>query len=102
VGDKPTFGKGRIQSVFELHDGSALFVTVAKYVTPSGVEIDQKGIKPDMACRVAPPLVGSRDESAFLAGIPSAGNAMEGMLLEQLKTDKCVLKATEILNHRQA
>lgn len=28
VGDKPTYGKGRIQSVFELEDGSALFVTV--------------------------------------------------------------------------
>lgn len=31
VGDR-TFGKGKIQSVFELEDGSALFVTVAKYV----------------------------------------------------------------------
>ena len=30
VGDK-TFGKGKIQSVFELSDGSALFVTVARY-----------------------------------------------------------------------
>jgi C-terminal processing protease CtpA/Prc len=30
IGDKPTFGKGRIQSVYELQDGSALFVTVAK------------------------------------------------------------------------
>ena len=31
IGD-PTYGKGKIQSVFELGDGSALFVTVAKYV----------------------------------------------------------------------
>lgn len=31
-----TFGKGKIQSVFELADGSALFVTVAKYQTPAG------------------------------------------------------------------
>lgn len=29
IGDTPTFGKGRIQSVYELRDGSALFVTVA-------------------------------------------------------------------------
>ena len=35
-----TFGKGKIQSVFELGDGSALFVTVAKYLTPAGAEID--------------------------------------------------------------
>lgn len=31
IGDK-TFGKGKIQSVFELEDGSALFVTVAKCI----------------------------------------------------------------------
>ncbi len=31
VGPRSTFGKGRIQSVYELADGSALFVTVAKY-----------------------------------------------------------------------
>ena len=31
-----TYGKGKIQSVFELGDGSALFVTVAKYKTPAG------------------------------------------------------------------
>lgn len=36
MGDAHTYGKGRIQSVFELQDGSALFVTVAKYFTPQG------------------------------------------------------------------
>jgi C-terminal processing protease CtpA/Prc len=36
MGDSSTYGKGRIQSVFELQDGSALFVTVAKYQTPNG------------------------------------------------------------------
>lgn len=46
-----TFGKGKIQSVFELGDGSALFVTVAKYKTPAGHEIDKVGIRPDRACR---------------------------------------------------
>ena len=35
VGDK-TFGKGKIQSVFELSDGSALFVTVARYCCSHG------------------------------------------------------------------
>ena len=44
-------GKGKIQSVFELGDGSALFVTVAKYRTPAGAEIDHVGVKPDRACR---------------------------------------------------
>lgn len=36
VGDAPTYGKGRIQSVFELQDGSALFVTIAKVRQAAG------------------------------------------------------------------
>lgn len=36
-----TFGKGKIQSVFELEDQSAIVVTVARYTTPAGAEIDQ-------------------------------------------------------------
>ncbi|MCO5557155.1 hypothetical protein L7F22_010714 [Adiantum nelumboides] len=42
-----TFGKGLIQSVFELSDGSGVIVTVGKYVTPHHHEIDQNGIIPD-------------------------------------------------------
>lgn len=49
VGHK-TFGKGKIQSVTELHDGSALFVTVAKYLSPALHDIDQVGITPDIQC----------------------------------------------------
>uniref|UniRef100_A0A1J3I8Q4 C-terminal processing peptidase n=1 Tax=Noccaea caerulescens TaxID=107243 RepID=A0A1J3I8Q4_NOCCA len=45
-----TFGKGKIQSVTELDDGSALFVTVAKYLSPSLHQIDQVGIAPDVQC----------------------------------------------------
>lgn len=42
-----TFGKGLIQSLFELPDGSGLAVTVAKYETPSHKDINKLGIKPD-------------------------------------------------------
>jgi len=34
IGDSATYGKGKIQSVYELADGSALFVTIARYKTP--------------------------------------------------------------------
>ncbi|KAL3506281.1 hypothetical protein ACH5RR_031663 [Cinchona calisaya] len=44
---EPTFGKGKIQSVFELSDGSGLAVTVARYETPSHTDIDKIGIIPD-------------------------------------------------------
>jgi len=45
---KKTFGKGLVQSVRSLPDGSGLTVTVAKYLTPSGKDINKNGIKPDI------------------------------------------------------
>ncbi|XP_050287609.1 carboxyl-terminal-processing peptidase 1, chloroplastic isoform X3 [Quercus robur] len=46
VGER-TFGKGLIQSVFELLDGSGVVVTVGKYVTPNHRDINGNGIEPD-------------------------------------------------------
>jgi len=43
-----TFGKGTVQSVHTLSDGSGLAVTIARYYTPSGVNITKKGIHPDI------------------------------------------------------
>src|SRR5262249_36144515 len=43
-----TFGKGSVQSVYELADGSGLKLTVARYYTPSGRSIQEKGITPDV------------------------------------------------------
>ena len=47
VGSK-TFGKGLVQSVRPLNDGSGVAVTIAKYHTPSGADINKAGIKPDI------------------------------------------------------
>ncbi|MGL5803949.1 MAG: carboxyl-terminal processing protease CtpA [Xenococcaceae cyanobacterium] len=46
VGEK-TFGKGLIQSLFELPDGAGLAITVAKYETPAHRDINKLGIVPD-------------------------------------------------------
>lgn len=46
VGEK-TYGKGLVQRVFTLSDGSAVKITVQKYFTPSGVCIQGIGIEPD-------------------------------------------------------
>lgn len=43
-----TYGKGLVQSVRALSDGSGLTVTVAKYLTPNGTDIHENGIKPDV------------------------------------------------------
>ena len=45
VGTK-TYGKGVVQGIFDLKDGTALRITVAKYFTPSGECIDGIGIEP--------------------------------------------------------
>jgi carboxyl-terminal processing protease len=48
-----TFGKGLVQSVRGLGDGSGLAVTVAKYLTPSGRDINQQGIEPDIVVELS-------------------------------------------------
>ncbi len=58
VGEK-TFGKGLIQSLFDLSDGSGLAVTVAKYQTPNHTDIHKMGIAPD---RVVPSESMTRDQ----------------------------------------
>lgn len=52
VGTK-TFGKGIVQSVIPLSDGTAIKITVAKYFTPAGNDIHQLGIEPDYVVELA-------------------------------------------------
>jgi carboxyl-terminal processing protease len=47
----PTFGKGSVQTVIELEDGSGLKLTIARYYTPSGRSIQERGITPDIFVR---------------------------------------------------
>jgi len=44
----PTFGKGSVQTIMPLSDGSALRLTTARYYTPSGKIIQENGITPDI------------------------------------------------------
>lgn len=43
-----TFGKGIVQETYALEDGSAVKLTIAKYYTPSGINIHGTGITPDV------------------------------------------------------
>ena len=43
-----TFGKGSVQTLFNLPDGSGIYVTIARYHTPSGFVLDHKGLQPDV------------------------------------------------------
>ena len=48
-----TFGKGLVQSVRPLGDGSGLAVTIAKYLTPNGTDINKEGIPPDIILKLS-------------------------------------------------
>jgi len=52
VGQK-TFGKGLVQSVRSLSDGSGMTVTIARYLTPSGRDINKHGIEPDVQVKMS-------------------------------------------------
>ena len=51
-----TFGKGSVQTIIPLEDGSALKLTTAKYYTPNGRSIQAEGIVPDILVKYVPPV----------------------------------------------
>ncbi len=65
IGNK-TFGKGLIQSLTNLSDGSGLAITVASYLTPSGRDIQNLGIDPDRLLEMPEPLNPGSDEDRWL------------------------------------
>jgi C-terminal peptidase prc len=65
-----TFGKGIIQTTVELTDGSGVNVTVAKYQTPAGTDINKVGITPDAT---SPVPDAPRAAEGFCAALAAAG-----------------------------
>ena len=52
IGEK-TYGKGSVQEVHELADGSSLHVTIARWLTPDRVQIDKTGLVPDIVVAIS-------------------------------------------------
>ena len=52
IGNSPTFGKGSVQLVFDLSDGSSVHVTSARWLTPNRQQLDGEGIPPDILVEV--------------------------------------------------
>lgn len=78
VGDR-TFGKGLIQSLFNLSDGSGLAVTIAKYETPAHHDINRLGISPDvvvpLTAQITREQVGTEVDRQFQAAIELLSHA---------------------------
>jgi carboxyl-terminal processing protease len=68
VGTK-TFGKGVVQSLYNLPDHAALKITTARYVTPAGRDIQHKGIVPDVVVdqRVDVPIIDTASDKQLAA-----------------------------------
>lgn len=46
VAGEPTYGKGTVQTLFDLEDGAGLKVTTGRYLTPAGNQLESNGIRP--------------------------------------------------------
>ncbi len=89
VGSK-TFGKALVQSVHALSDGSGVAVTIAHYYTPSGTDISQKGITPDIQIELSevqqqqlssnPKLIGTMND-------PQYAKAIDNLMATALRQD---------------
>ena len=44
-----TYGKGSVNNLVQLLDGSGIYITIGRWLTPNGTLIEGKGIKPDQA-----------------------------------------------------
>lgn len=84
VGEK-TFGKGTVQTANDLEDGSNLKFTTAKWLTPDGNWIHEKGIEPDV--KVAYP------DYASLPVLDTSVELKDGSTSEQVKTAEQMLSA---------
>jgi len=80
VGER-SFGKGSVQSVIKLGDGSGLKLTVARYYTPSGISIQSEGIRPDIE-------IEDIDAEMFAKSINKTKGIREKDISGHLKSDR--------------
>ena len=85
VGQK-TFGKGLVQSVRGLSDGSGLTVTIAKYLTPKGTDIHKNGIRPDVDVKLSDEEIQSLTVEQLGTGKDSQYRAAETTLIKALRS----------------
>jgi carboxyl-terminal processing protease len=75
----PTFGKGSVQTIFDLPGGAGMRLTTMRYYTPSGRSIQAEGIKPDVLIRASGAATGQIVRERDLDGhLPAEGGAVGG------------------------
>src|SRR5438093_6603870 len=81
VGEQ-TFGKGSVQSILPLQDGSALRLTTAKYYTPSHKVIHERGITPDIIV----PMSDEEEHDVFLKRTPGGLETLDAKEQERVRS----------------
>jgi len=92
-----TFGKGSVQTIIPLSDGSGLRLTTAKYFTPKGRSIHGKGVTPDIIVEQPKPAV---VQGAPEPALPSNGETAQDLLKRDVQLQRALdlLKAMKILD----
>jgi carboxyl-terminal processing protease len=102
VGEK-TFGEGAQQKTFELGDGSALILSVAKYESPSGKKLQDEGVTPDVLVASSADEGADVDEEAAPGVVGSASAATPAAKpATGVQVDEQLTKALEILKGKAA
>jgi carboxyl-terminal processing protease len=84
----PTFGKGSVQTIFDLPGGAGLRLTTMRYYTPNGRSIQAEGIRPDLLIQAAQPrapgeVMRERDLEGHLPAERSGSPARPSVELDQ-------------------
>ena len=83
-----TFGKGSVQTIIPLSDGSGLRLTTAMYYTPSGRSIQASGIEPDVEVKFVPPVEEDGKDKARMVREKDLKGHLPGESAEEMDADK--------------
>ncbi len=72
----PTFGKGSVQLVYDLSDGSSVHVTASRWLTPDRHQIDQKGLSPDILVEIPQDAIDSGRDVVLERAVDYLQNGM--------------------------
>jgi len=102
VGER-TFGKGSVQSVLPLRNGSGLKLTTARYYTPSGKSIQAQGIQPDLVVASAVEVITKADDRLLEADLdrhlenPGQAEPQESAAAVEVTEDYPLFEALNLL-----
>lgn len=72
-----SYGKASVQVVYEFNDGSGLRLTVARYLTRNGRDIDGHGLTPDVAVEIGLAVVGAAGDAQLQRAIAAVNESLQ-------------------------